>query len=73
MSTTDNAYLIRCPACGTANRVPAEKEGKTGSCGACHSHLPPLFTKPVPLSDQSFDPFLSSCPGLLLAEFWAPW
>lgn len=68
-----NSYLIHCPECGTANRVPADSEGKAGKCGNCQATLPPLYTKPVVLSDRSFDAFITGFRGPVLAEFWAPW
>jgi thioredoxin 2 len=67
------SYLIRCSACGTANRVPAASEGKAGKCGNCHAALPPLYSQPVTLTDRSFDSFVAGYPGPVLAEFWAPW
>jgi thioredoxin 2 len=73
MAQNDNAYLIHCPACGTANRVPAAKEGIAGRCGNCGASLPPLYTHPIPLSDRGFDEFVNAYPGPILAEFWAPW
>ena len=66
-------YLIRCPACGVSNRVPASSERKSGTCGNCRAALPALYTSPVALTDRSFDPFVASYPGPVLAEFWAPW
>ncbi len=69
----NESYLIRCRACGTANRVPAASEGKAGQCGNCHAALPPLYVQPVALTDRSFDSFVASYPGPVLAEFWAPW
>jgi thioredoxin 2 len=68
-----DSYLIHCLACGTANRVPAASEGKAGKCGSCHAALLPLYTKPVALTDRSFDTFIKSYGGPVLAEFWAPW
>lgn len=68
-----DSYLIHCPSCGTANRVPAASEGRAGKCGNCHGKLPPLHTRPVELTDRSFAGFIAGYPGLLLAEFWAPW
>jgi thioredoxin 2 len=68
-----DTYLIHCVACGTANRVPATSEGKAGKCGICHAALLPLYTKPVVLSDRSFDAFIKGYRGPVLAEFWAPW
>ncbi len=66
-------YLIRCPSCGVANRVPAASEGRAGKCGSCHAVLPPLYVKPVPLTERDFDAFIAVYPGTVLAEFWAPW
>jgi len=68
-----DTYLTHCLACGTANRVPAASEGKAGKCGNCHAALLPLYTKPVVLSDRSFDAFIKDYRGPVLAEFWAPW
>jgi thioredoxin 2 len=68
-----DSYIIHCPACGTANRVPAASEGKTGKCGACHAPLPPLHRSPVTLTDSTFDAFVNAYGGPVLAEFWAPW
>jgi thioredoxin 2 len=33
--------IVRCPECGAANRIPAEKIGITARCGKCHALLPP--------------------------------
>jgi thioredoxin 2 len=73
MDGEEVTYLIRCASCHTVNRVPAESEGKAGRCGNCHALLQPLFTRPVQLSDRSFDGFARDFPGAFLAEFWAPW
>lgn len=66
-------YTITCTSCGTANRVPADKEGKRGRCGSCHAALPPMYSHPQQLTDRTFDDFVRSYPGPILAEFWAPW
>jgi thioredoxin 2 len=73
MSQNEDTFQIRCPSCGTANRVPAASEGKRGKCGVCHALLPPLYSRPVTLTDRSFDAFVQGYPGPVLAEFWAPW
>jgi thioredoxin 2 len=67
------SYLILCPACGTENRIPAEKEGVIGRCGTCHNKLPALYLRPVTLTEKTFDSFFKGYEGLALAEFWAPW
>ena len=33
-------HIIRCPECGAANRIPAEKSGVAAKCGKCHTLLP---------------------------------
>lgn len=69
----ETGHIISCPSCGTANRVPADREGKRGRCGSCHAALPPMYCHPQQLTDHSFDDFVRSYPGPILAEFWAPW
>lgn len=73
MARAEGKFKARCPACGTTNLVPAEREGEVGRCGSCHGTLPPLYLHPVPLTDRSFDSFVAAYPGPVLAEFWAPW
>jgi thioredoxin 2 len=70
---TDTVYTVTCPSCGTGNRVKGAMEGKRGRCGSCHAPLPPLYCHPQPLGDATFDSFVNSYPGPVLAEFWAPW
>lgn len=66
-------FQLKCPACGALNRVPAEREGLAGRCGNCRATLPPLHSRPLQLDDTSFNDFVSSYPGPVLVEFWAPW
>lgn len=68
-----STYGVTCNFCGTKNKVPAEKEGKHGRCGNCHKELPPMYYRPQPLSESTFDAFVNGYIGLVLAEFWAPW
>ena len=35
-----NASIIRCPSCGTGNRIPVERIGAPANCGKCHEALP---------------------------------
>lgn len=69
----DDAYLITCPACETANRIPVVREGQRGKCGGCRALLPPVHAHPVTLNDQTIDGFIKEYPGPVLVEFWAPW
>jgi hypothetical protein len=68
-----SSYLVTCTACGTANRIPAEKEGVAGRCGNCRAVLPQLYVRPHPLTERSFDEFVRNFQGPVLVEFWAPW
>src|ERR1039457_1845090 len=65
-------YIVRCPTCGTGNRIPVDKEGLTGHCGSCKATLPPMYCHPQQMTDWTFDSFISSYSGPVLAEFWAP-
>jgi len=66
------SYIVKCPSCGTDNRIPADKEGLRGRCGNCKSALPPLYCHPQQVTDRTFDSFINSYTGPVLAEFWAP-
>ena len=68
-----DAYLVTCQACGTVNRIPAEREGQRGKCGGCRALLAPVHAHPVTLNDMTFDGFVREYPGPVLAEFWVPW
>jgi thioredoxin 2 len=62
---------IVCPACGSINRVPAEKLQAGGKCGKCHE---PLFQgKPVALSQADLEQHLAHSDIPLLVDFWAAW
>jgi len=68
-----SAYIINCPACGTGNRISADKEGRRGRCGSCHATLPPLYYRPLQVDSTGFDALVAAYSGPVLAEFWAPW
>lgn len=68
-----STYVVTCTYCGTANRIPADKEGRTGHCGNCRKDLAPLYYQLKPLTDSTFDAFIRGYSGPVLAEFWAPW
>ena len=35
-----SSQIVRCPECGAANRIPADKIGVVAKCGKCHAILP---------------------------------
>lgn len=67
------SYIVTCSNCGTANRIPADKEGGRGRCGRCRAELLPLYCQPQQMTDSDFDGFVATYQGPVLAEFWAPW
>ncbi len=66
--------LIRCPACGTSNRVPREKiaQGLQPVCGRCKTPLA-IVSKPVIVTDASFSVEVERSPLPVLVDAWAPW
>jgi thioredoxin 2 len=75
MAQTD-AYLIRCPSCGTKNRIPANRAGQTAKCGKCKSAVPTnslLAAAPVMVADRDFEDKVLKSPLPVLLDCWAPW
>lgn len=62
--------VIRCPACGQANRVPALGTGKKAVCGRCKAPLS-AGGAPVVLTDTSFRDSIAH--GRSVVDFWAAW
>jgi len=66
-----SGLIVRCPACATANRVPADRLGSGGKCGRCGVAL--FQSKPVTLTSSNFDAHASRSDLPLLVDFWAAW
>ena len=66
--------LIRCPACGAANRVPWAKveQGLAPSCGRCKTPLS-VDAKPITVTDATFSADVERSPLPVLLDMWAPW
>lgn len=63
--------VVRCAACGQANRVPELGDGKQAVCGKCKAPLPSANAGPVTLTDANFSATLAS--GKFVVDFWAAW
>jgi len=65
--------LIRCPACGTQNRVPKEKmeQGLEPVCGRCKAPL--TSSEPMPVTDATFAAEVERSPIPVLVDMWAEW
>ena len=59
--------IIKCPDCGTKNRVRPVAKG-IPRCSACHHPLPWI----VEADKSSFDEEITSSVPVLV-DFWAPW
>jgi thioredoxin len=62
--------VVRCAACGQANRVPAVGSGKTAICGRCKAPLD-AHAGPIVLTDATFDEQLRG--NNTVVDFWAAW
>jgi thioredoxin 2 len=68
-----NAALVRkCPACGTANRIPPEHLADTGRCGSCKGPIPPA-AEPIEADPALFDDVVQRAAVPVLVDFWAAW
>jgi len=69
-----DVQLIRCPTCGSTNRVPLErlKQGLQPVCGRCKNPLP-VDGKPVTVTDATFSAEVEHSPLPVLLDLWARW
>jgi thioredoxin 2 len=70
------ALVIRCPACGVANRVPRAKidQGLEPMCGRCKRPLPvSIETRPLTVTDATFSAEVERSPVPVLVDAWAAW
>jgi thioredoxin 2 len=66
--------VIRCPACGQANRVPPVGSGQKAVCGKCKAPLERdsrAGSSPIVLTDATFDAAIRD--GGVVVDFWAAW
>lgn len=62
---------VVCPACGSVNRVPHDRNAVEGKCGRCGERL---FTgHPLVLTEANFDRYVARNDLPLVVDFWAPW
>lgn len=68
----NEALVRKCPACGTANRIPAEHLADTGRCGSCKGPIPPA-SEPIEADPALFDDVVKGVTVPVLVDFWASW
>ena len=69
--------LVKCPSCGTTNRVPPPRPGRSVICGKCKTPLdvsPAVAgTGPIPVTDQTFAEQVERSRIPVLLDLWAEW
>jgi len=68
--------VVRCPSCGTKNRVDLARVAKgRPTCAKCHAplELPQRQTEPLTVTDANFEDTVQRSPVPVLMEFWSPY
>ncbi|TCP58518.1 thioredoxin [Rhodovulum bhavnagarense] len=65
------AVKLVCHACGSTNRVPAEKMTATPKCGTCGARLADGKARDIDFRTMEKSAKTDDLP--LLVDFWAPW
>jgi thioredoxin 2 len=66
-----DALKLTCLACGTVNRVPADRLGAGPKCGTCGARL--AEGKVADLDLATLEKAARTDQAPLLVDFWAPW
>lgn len=72
---TDENALIRCPSCGTQNRIPVSRLRENPTCGRCKTPFPaiPVTRQAVMVTDDNFDREVTESLFPVLLDCWATW
>lgn len=62
---------IVCPHCGEINAVLAQESYDKADCGSCGKSL--LDTKPIELTDETFEKHVTNSEIPVIVDFWATW
>jgi thioredoxin 2 len=67
--------VVSCPACGTKNRIPADRLNEVPVCGKCRAPLKGAAGpgKTVEITDATFRKEVVEYPGTVLVDCWASW
>jgi thioredoxin 2 len=74
--STGRSFIVRCSACRTKNRIPADKMGMTARCGKCKAAVQTrdlMVGEPVIVTDASFEAQVLKSPLPVLLDCWAAW
>ena len=70
-----DSVIVTCDKCGTKNRIPRVRMQESPLCGKCHEVIAvgTYYDQPVTISDYTFAEEVTSYPGPVLVDCWAPW
>jgi thioredoxin 2 len=63
---------LRCPACGTVNRIPETRAGMPARCGRCHRPLATTVA-PIEVTDTTLPEVVLRASTPVLLDCWADW
>src|SRR2546428_353351 len=63
---------LRCPWCGTTNRIPDTRAGSPARCGRCGQPLATTLA-PVGVTDANFEAIVTRASAPVLLDCWADW
>jgi thioredoxin 2 len=65
--------LVKCPSCGTTNRLPPPQPGRAVVCGKCKTPLDRTSAGPIHVTDATFADQVERNPLPVLLDLWAEW
>jgi thioredoxin 2 len=69
-----NSIIMACSKCNGKNRVPVSRLDEKPKCGKCRTLLPiESLSRPVNVTDSSFDREVMGSTLPVLVDCWAPW
>jgi len=72
----EQGVIVTCPKCGARNRIRTGGLHAKPMCGKCHAPLPvssAAMSRPIDVTDGTFNQEVLGFPGSVLVEFWASW
>ena len=74
MNTSAASQIIKCPNCGSNNRVSTgESNAKQAVCGRCKKPLPDASSQPVTITDANFAEIVENSALPVVLDLWAAW
>ena len=73
MTLDHNGVLLRCPSCGTTNRLKYSALERPSKCGKCKTVLPPADAPIDVGSAAEFDAATTNASVPVIVDFWAAW